>query len=167
MALDDPPETALAPASPILSHHVLTESLARRIHHLMTTLKDRLVTPWPSRSTLVHTSHAAPVDVSHAPPIHVDIPLADLVEFQELLAWWRQRKYLLSLAAEAPAPTERWTLYIEKPFIERIKAEAEAERVKVTEVINRIIRHYYACRQVSTRVDTSAGQPRDETVRLP
>ena len=82
---------------------------------------------------------------SHAPPIHVDIPLADLVEFQEMLAWWRQRKHVLSLAAEAPAPTERWTLYIEKPFIERIKAEAEAERVKVTEVINRIIRHYYTC----------------------
>jgi Ribbon-helix-helix protein, copG family len=42
-----------------------------------------------------------------------------------------------------PAPTERWTLHIERPFIARIKAEAEAEHVTVTEVINRIIRHYY------------------------
>jgi hypothetical protein len=42
-----------------------------------------------------------------------------------------------------PAPTERWTLPIERPFIARIKAEAEAEHVTVTEVINRIIRHYY------------------------
>ena len=133
----------------------------------MTTLKDRLATPWPSRATEVHTSHTTPVDVRHTPPIHVDIPLADLVEFQEMLAWWRQRKHLLSLAAEAPAPTERWTLYVEKPFIERIKAEAEAEHVKVTEVINRIIRHYYACRHVSTRVDTREGQPSDEAVRLP
>ena len=47
-------------------------------------------------------------------------------------------------ANEAPAPTERWTLHIEKPFIARIKAEAEAEHVTVTEIINRIIRHYYA-----------------------
>ena len=32
----------------------------------------------------------------------------------------------------------------EKLFIEKIKAEAEAEHVTVTEVINRVIRHYYA-----------------------
>lgn len=167
MAPDDPPETALAPASPIPSHQVSTESLSRRVHHLLKTLKDRLVTPWPSRSPSVHTRQAPPVDVGHAPPLHVDIPLADLVEFQEMLAWWRQRKHWLSLAAEAPAPTERWTLSIEKPFIERIKAEAEAEHVKVTEVINRIIRHYYAGHHGSTRVDTRVGQPSDETGRLP
>ena len=167
MAPDESPETALTPASPIPSHHTSSESLARRVHHLMKTLKDHLVTPWPSRSPAVHTSHTTPVDVHHTPPIHVDIPLADLVEFQEMLAWWRQRKHLLSLAAEAPAPTERWTLYIEKPFIVRIKAEAEAEHVKVTEVINRIIRHYYACHQGPPRVDKAPGQPREETVRLP
>jgi hypothetical protein len=70
--------------------------------------------------------------------------LSDLADFQEVLAWWRKRKHLLGKANESPAPTERWTLHIEKPFIERIKAEAEAEHVTVTEVINRIIRHYYA-----------------------
>jgi hypothetical protein len=70
---DDPPETALAPASPIRSHRVLTENLARRVHHLMTTLKDRLATPWPSRATEVHTSHITPVDMRHSPPIHGDI----------------------------------------------------------------------------------------------
>jgi hypothetical protein len=47
------------------------------------------------------------------------------------------------MANESPAPTERWTLHIEKPFIEKIKAEAEAEHVTVTEIINRIIRYYY------------------------
>jgi hypothetical protein len=45
---------------------------------------------------------------------------------------------------ESPAPTERWTLHIEKPFIERIKAEAKTEHVTVTAIINRIIRYYYA-----------------------
>ena len=60
-----------------------------------------------------------------------------------MLAWWRRRKHLLAQANDAPAPTERWTLHVEKPFIKRIKAEAEAEHVTVTEAINRIIRHYY------------------------
>jgi hypothetical protein len=60
------------------------------------------------------------------------------------LTWWRRRKHLLSLANETPADTERWTLHIETPFIAKIKAEAEAEHVTVTEMINRIIRHYYA-----------------------
>jgi hypothetical protein len=60
-----------------------------------------------------------------------------------MLAWWRRRKHLLAHANDAPAPTERWTLHVERPFIARIKAEAEAGHVTVTEVINRIIRHYY------------------------
>jgi hypothetical protein len=74
---------------------------------------------------------------------HIDLPLADLADFHDMLAWWRRRKHLLAQANDAPTPTERWTLHIEKPFIARIKAEAEAEHVTVTEVINRIIRHYY------------------------
>jgi hypothetical protein len=75
--------------------------------------------------------------------VHIDLPLADLADFHDMLAWWRRRKHLLAQANDAPAPTERWTLHIERPFITRIKAEAEAEHVTVTELINRIIRHYY------------------------
>jgi hypothetical protein len=70
--------------------------------------------------------------------------VGDYRYYLRVLEWWRKRKHLLSAANESPAPTERWTLHIEKPFIEKIKAEAEAEHVTVTEVINRIIRHYYA-----------------------
>jgi hypothetical protein len=58
-------------------------------------------------------------------------------------SWWRRRKHLLAQANDAPAPTERWAPHIEKPFIEKIKADAETEHVTVTEVINRIIRSYY------------------------
>jgi len=92
----------------------------------------------------VYKSGATEVYKGGAANVHIDIPLSDLADFQEVLAWWRKRKHLLSAANESPAPTERWTLHIEKPFIEKIKAEAEAEHVTVTEVINRIIRHYYA-----------------------
>jgi hypothetical protein len=84
---------------------------------------------------------ATEVHTGGAPNVHIDIPLSDLADFQEVLAWWRKRKHLLTKANESPAPTERWTLHIEKPFIERIKAEAETEHVTVTEIINRIIRY--------------------------
>jgi hypothetical protein len=59
-----------------------------------------------------------------------------------MLVWWRRRTHLLAHANDAPAPTERWTLHIERPFTARMKAEAEAEHVTVTEIINRMIRHY-------------------------
>jgi hypothetical protein len=74
---------------------------------------------------------------------HIDRPLADLADVREMLTWWCRRKHLLAQANDAPAPTERWTLHIERPFIEKIKAEAKAEHATITEVINRIIRHCY------------------------
>jgi hypothetical protein len=98
----------------------------------------------PAKTTDVYHGGSTEVHTGGATNVHIDIPLADLADFQEVLAWWRKRKHLLTKANESPAPTERWTLHIEKPFIERIKTEAEAEHVTVTEVINRIIRHYYA-----------------------
>jgi hypothetical protein len=98
----------------------------------------------PTKTTHVYNSGPTEVHKSGATNVHIDIPLSDLADFQEVLAWWRKRKHLLDAANEAPAATERWTLHVEKPFIEKIKAEAEAEHVTVTEIINRIIRHYYA-----------------------
>jgi hypothetical protein len=126
--------------------------IARQLHLPVSTLKDGLKRALPVKATSVHNGGStevhkrgtAEVHTSGATKVHIDIPVSDMVDLQELLAWWRKRKYLLNVANEAPAPTERWTLHIEKPFIERIKAEAEAEHVTVMEVINRIIRHYYA-----------------------
>jgi hypothetical protein len=48
------------------------------------------------------------------------------------------------LCPRGASALEGWTVPVERPFIERIKAEAEANHVTVTEVMNRIIRHYYA-----------------------
>ena len=115
---------------------VPTAEIARQLKLPVSTLKDHLKRTLPVKTTEVYKGGAANV--------HIDIPLSDLADFQEVLTWWRKRKHLLSAANESPAPTERWTLHIEKPFIEKIKAEAEAEHVTVTEIINRVIRHYYA-----------------------
>jgi hypothetical protein len=121
-----------------------TAEIARQLKVPVSTLKDRLKRSLPAKATDVYNSSSTEVYKGGAANVHIDIPLSDLADFQEVLAWWRKRKHLLSAANESPAPTERWTLHIEKPFIEKIKAEAEAEHVTVTELINRIIRHYYA-----------------------
>jgi hypothetical protein len=121
-----------------------TAEIARQLQTPVSTLKDHLRRALPARPTIVYNGSSTEVHKGGAANVHIDIPLSDLADFQEVLAWWRKRKHLLSAANESHAPTERWTLHIEKPFIEKIKAEAEAEHVTVTEVINRIIRHYYA-----------------------
>jgi hypothetical protein len=122
---------------------VPTTEIARQLKVPVSTLKDHLKRTLPAKTTDVYNGRPTEVHKSGAANVHIDIPLSDLADFQEVLTWWRKRKHLLSAANEAPAPTERWTLHIEKPFIEKIKAEAESEHVTVTEVINRIIRHYY------------------------
>ena len=125
--------------------------IANRLKIPRSTLRDQLKRALLAQTTDVdirgptdvHTSGTTQVHSGGATKVHIDLPLADLADFQDMLAWWRRRKHLLAQANDAPAPTERWTLHIEKPFIARVKAEAEAEHVTVTEVINRIIRHYY------------------------
>jgi hypothetical protein len=126
------------------SQGLSTAEIARQLQLPVSTLKDHLKRALPAKATEVYNGGSTDVHMRGPTKVHIDVPLADLADFQEVLAWWRKRKHLLSIANESPAPTERWTLHIEKPFIERIKAEAEAEHVTVTEVINRIIRHYYA-----------------------
>ena len=118
-----------------------TAEVARQLKIPVSTLKDHLKRPLPAKTTHVYNGSSTEVYTGGATNVHIDVPLSDLADFQDMLAWWRKRKHLLSTANTAPAPTERWTLHIEKPFIEKIKAEAEAEHVTVTEVINRIIRH--------------------------
>jgi hypothetical protein len=120
-----------------------TAEVARQLKLPVSTLKDHLKRTLPAKTTDVYNGGSTEVYKGGAANVHIDIPLSDLADFQEVLSWWRKRKHLLSAANESPAPTERWTLHIEKPFIEKIKAEAEAEHVTVTEIINRVIRHYY------------------------
>jgi hypothetical protein len=127
-------------------------AIARDLGVPVSTLKDAINRALPVKATEVYKSiptnvhFDGPTEVHNGRPtnVHIDVPIADMMEFQEVLAWWRRRKHLLGQANEAPAETERWTLHIERPFIERIKHEAESEHITHTELINRIIRFYYA-----------------------
>jgi hypothetical protein len=137
-------EIDLETAHRLKAQGVPTAQIARQMSLPVSTLKDQLKRTLPAKATEVYNGGSTEVHTSGPTKVHIDLPLSDLADFQEVLAWWRKRKHLLGVANESPAPTERWTLHIEKPFIERIKAEAESEHVTVTEVINRIIRHYYS-----------------------
>lgn len=152
MAQDNRPPVDLEAVHQLKAQGISQREIARRLQIPKSTLHDALKQSLPAKSTDIHKgrstkvdkSGSTEVDTSGATKVHIDLPLADMMDFQEVLAWWRKRKHLLNLANKTPAPTERWTLHIEKPFIERIKSESEAEHVTVTEIINRIIRHYYA-----------------------
>jgi hypothetical protein len=137
-------EIDLATAHRLKAQGIPTAEIARQLQLPVSTLKDQLKRTLPVKTTDVYNGGSTDVHTRGAVHVHIDLPLSDLADFQEVLAWWRKRKHLLSLANASPAPTERWTVHVEKPFIEKIKAEAEAEHVTVTEIINRIIRHYYA-----------------------
>jgi hypothetical protein len=151
MAQGKSPDIDLDAVRQFQAEGVPLREISRRLHVPRSTLQDLLKRALPAKatdvdtrgSTDVHISGTTEVHSGGTTKVHSDLPLADLADFHELLAWWRRRKHLLAQANEAPAPTERWTLHVEKPFIARIKGEAEAEHVTVTEVINRIIRHYY------------------------
>jgi hypothetical protein len=136
-------EIDLDTAHRLKAQGVSTAEIARQLKLPVSTLKDYLKRTLPAKTTDVYNSSSTDVYKGGAANVHIDVPLSDLADFQEVLAWWRKRKHLLSASNESPAPTERWTLHIEKPFIEKVKAEAEVEHVTVTEIINRIIRHYY------------------------
>jgi hypothetical protein len=144
MARSKPLEIDLEAAHRLKAQGIPTAEIARQMHLPVSTLKDLLKHALPVKARHVYNGGSTEVHKSSSTKVHIDLPLSDMADFQEMLAWWRKRKHLLVQANESPAPTERWTLHIEKPFIERIKAEAEAEHVTVTEIINRIIRHYYA-----------------------
>jgi hypothetical protein len=143
MARGQSVEVDLDTAHRLKAEGMPTAEIARQLKLPVSTLKDHLKRPLPAKPTVVYNGSSTEVHKGGAANVHIDIPLSDLADFQDVLAWWRKRKHLLGAANESPAPTQRWTLHVEKLFIEKIKAEAEAEHVTVTEVINRIIRHYY------------------------
>jgi predicted DNA binding CopG/RHH family protein len=64
---------------------------------------------------------------------------ADLLE---LVQWWRERK-LRRVDSGGPRETERWTVHVDRQWIERIKQKAGAEGVPIMTVVDRAFRLYF------------------------
>ena len=64
-------------------------------------------------------------------------------EFQEMLAWWRERKRALQTEGETEQETERKTYHVQKRYIEAIQRASDLERVSITEIVNRAFEYYF------------------------
>lgn len=64
-------------------------------------------------------------------------------EFQEMLAWWRERKRSLQTEVDIEQETERKTYHVQKRYIEAIQRAADLEHVSIMEIVNRAFGYYF------------------------
>jgi hypothetical protein len=64
---------------------------------------------------------------------------ADLLE---VAAWWRARK-MRRVGPSGPRETRRWTVHIDKQWIDCVKEMAEAEGVPQPEIVDRAFRQCF------------------------
>ena len=107
MARGKPLDIDLDEAHRLQAQGISTAEIVRQMHVPVSTLKDRLKGTLPAKTTQVYNRGSTEVHTSGTTNVHIDIPLSELADFQEMLAWWRKRKHLLTQANASPAPTER------------------------------------------------------------
>jgi hypothetical protein len=93
----------------------------------------------PAAALLVPVASPPVVDIGTLSPAELEAVRSD---FWEMIGWWRDRR-LKQVHASRPRDTVRQTYHVERRYIERIKEEAEAEGVSITEVVNRAFRAYF------------------------
>lgn len=64
-------------------------------------------------------------------------------EFQEMLAWWRERKRTLQTEGDTEQETERKTYHVQKRYIEAIQRAADLEHVSIMEIVNRAFKKFF------------------------
>src|ERR671934_283410 len=88
-----------------------------------------------------------PAPTPSGPPtqVHLGVP-PELQGIQqdllEVVAWWRERK-LQRVHPGPPRDTERWTVHVDKRWIEAVKQEADAEGVPIMTIVDRAFRQYF------------------------
>jgi len=60
----------------------------------------------------------------------------------EVAAWWRARK-MRRVDPGGPRDTQRWTVHVDKRWIEQVKEMADAEGVSQAEVVDRAFRTFF------------------------
>jgi hypothetical protein len=77
--------------------------------------------------------------VHHGLPAELEGIREDLLEVAQ---WWRERK-MRRVDPSGPRDTERWTVHVERQWIERVKEEADAEGMPIMAIVNRALRQYF------------------------
>jgi hypothetical protein len=80
------------------------------------------------------------VDLGPQTPAELDAMKADLFE---VVQWWRARK-MRWVDPGGPRETQRWTVHVDKQWVERVKEMADAEGVSQAEIVDRAFRQFFA-----------------------
>jgi hypothetical protein len=74
-----------------------------------------------------------------APLTTLDSIKTDLLE---LVDWWRARK-MRRVDSGTPRETQRWTVHVDKRWIDVVKVAADVEGVSQAEIVDRAFRQYF------------------------
>jgi hypothetical protein len=66
-----------------------------------------------------------------------------VVDLQELVTWWQERKAALQQASDASRQTERTTYHVEARWNEAIRRQADLEGLTYTQIVNEAFRQYF------------------------
>jgi hypothetical protein len=117
--------------------------ISRRLGIPRSTLQDRLkrlqVIPVHRGTPTMFPRGTPEVDLSPQTPAELRAITSDLLE---VAAWWRARK-LQRVSPGPPRDTQRWTVHVDKHWIDRVKEMAELEAVSHAEIVDRAFRMFF------------------------
>jgi AraC-like DNA-binding protein len=125
----------------LLSEEIQQNEIARRTGMSRSTLRRRLK-KIGTRLATIGTSDGS------TPKVYTGIQTAvefaeSWEEFQEMLAWWRERKRALQTEADTEQETERKTYHVQKRYIEAIQRASDLEHVSIMEIVNRAFKKFF------------------------
>jgi hypothetical protein len=147
-------EIDLTQVQALITQGLSQREIARRLQIPRSTLQSRLkqihqeqAPPMQAHVTAMAPRRRGPLSTA-GPPSPPSLPpefvtlLSDLPALQELAQWWRERK-LQRVSPSGPKSTERWTIHVERQWIDRVKDEAEVLGVPIMTVVNRALEQYF------------------------
>jgi hypothetical protein len=127
----------------LVSEGVSQRDISRRTGIPRSTLQDRL-----KRLQVYEVHRGTPtiipkrppaVDLSPQSPAELDAIKVDLLE---VAAWWRARK-MRRVDPRPPRETQRWTIHIDKRWVEAVKEMAESEGTSQADIVDRAFRQFF------------------------
>ena len=125
----------------LLSEGISQNEIARRTGMSRSTLRRRLKKIGTPQATLSTSDESTPKVYTS---IQTAVEFAESWdEFQEMLAWWRERKRALQTEADTEQETERKTYHVQKRYIEAIQRASDLEHVSIMEIVNRAFKKFF------------------------
>jgi transposase-like protein len=125
----------------LISEGLSHAEIARRTGMARSTLRKRMKKLRTPQATIDTSDEGTPNVYTG---IQIAVEFAESwEEFQEMLAWWRERKRSLQTEADTDQETERKTYHVQKRYIEAIQRAADLENVSIMEIVNRAFGYYF------------------------